>query len=159
MSPEQDLITAFYSNFQLRNWKGMLDCYREEVFFYDPVFGSLEGRRARAMWEMLLGNARDLSLSFNNVTGGGGYGSCEWVATYTFTPTGRKVTNKGKAHFSISDGKIAEHQDDFNLWKWSAQALGWQGVLFGWTAALQSGIRKKARHNLEKFMATKATSL
>ncbi|HEY4107708.1 nuclear transport factor 2 family protein [Puia sp.] len=155
MNAEQQLITAFYSNFQKGDWKAMLDCYHEEVFFYDPVFESLEGVKVRAMWEMLVSNAGDLKLSFEKVEGADGYGSCEWTAVYTFTLTGRKVINKVRAHFYISEGKIAEHQDDFSLWKWSAQAFGLRGLLLGWSSALQQRVRGKARNNLERFMAAK----
>jgi hypothetical protein len=158
MNAEQQLITTFYSNFQQGNWKAMLECYNEEVFFYDPVFESLEGSKVRAMWEMLLTNARDLKVSFGNVAGESGYASCDWTATYTFSPTGKKVINKVRAHFFISDGKIAEHQDDFSLWKWSSQALGIRGLLFGWSSALHQRLRKKARGNLDKFIAAKKSN-
>ena len=155
MTTEQQLITTFYSRFQQHDWKGLLECYNDEVFFYDPVFESLEGRKVRAMWEMLLSGAGDLQLSFGHVEGAEGYGSCEWIATYTFTPTGRKVINKVKAYFFITDGKIAEHHDDFSLWRWCAQALGIRGMVLGWTSKVQQLVKWKARINLEKFMESK----
>jgi len=131
----------------------MLACYHEEVFFYDPVFLSLEGSKVGTMWEMLLTSAKDLELSYGHVEGADGYGSCEWTATYTFSSTGRKVINKVRAHFFITDGKIAEHHDDFSLWKWSAQALGMKGLLLGWTSALQQRVHRQARRSLEKYIA------
>jgi ketosteroid isomerase-like protein len=155
MSEEEQLIKVFYTCFQKLDWKGMLDCYHEEVFFYDPVFENLEGPQVRAMWEMLLSNAKDLQLSFSNIQADpakDSYGSCDWVATYTFSQTGRRVVNKGKALFTFSEGKIAEHHDNFDLWRWSRQALGIPGILFGWTPVLQNKIRQKARRSLEKFM-------
>ena len=175
MSEEEQLIKVFYTCFQKLDWKGMGNCYHEEVFFYDPVFENLEGPQVRAMWEMLLTGAKDLQLSFTNIrlesasaaeiaarvskdpSGTDGadnaYGSCDWVATYTFSQTGRRVVNKGKALFTFSEGKIAEHQDNFDLWRWSRQALGIPGILFGWTPVLQNKIRQKAHRSLEKFMA------
>jgi hypothetical protein len=153
MNEEEQMIKGFYTSFQKRDWKGMLACYGEDVFFYDPVFENLDGPQVRAMWEMLLSRARDLELSFSDVRSDDGYGSCNWVATYTFTSTGRKVVNKGKARFSFNEGKIAEHQDEFSLWKWSSQALGLPGVLFGATSLFQKKIRRNARKSLEKFMA------
>jgi hypothetical protein len=167
MSEEEQLIKVFYTCFQKLDWKGMLDCYHEEVFFYDPVFENLEGPQVRAMWEMLLSNAKDLQLSFSNIqadpasaqeiaaepsSAPRSYGSCDWVATYTFSQTGRRVVNKGKALFTFSEGKIAEHHDNFDLWRWSRQALGIPGILFGWTPVLQNKIRQKAQRSLEKFM-------
>lgn len=180
MSDPQQLVKVFYTCFQQRDWKGMLACYHEEVFFYDPVFEDLQAPEARAMWEMLLSSAKDLNLSFSNIkmeptptedlaagvvddlhdeeTIPDSYGSCNWVATYTFSQTGRKVVNTGKALFTFRDGKIIEHQDDFSLWKWSRQALGIPGILLGWTPFLQKKIRKKAQRSLEKFMAHSSSS-
>jgi hypothetical protein len=168
MSEEEQLIKVFYTCFQHRDWKGMLDCYREDVFFYDPVFENLEGPQVRAMWEMLLTSAKDLEMSFSNIQSEpasadsisaepaspqDSYGSCQWIATYTFSQTGRRVVNKGHASFKFSGGKIAEHQDQFSLWRWSRQALGIPGILFGWTPVLQNKIRQSAWKNLGKFMA------
>lgn len=178
MSEEEQLIKVFYTCFQQRDWKGMLNCYQENVFFYDPVFEDLEGREVRAMWEMLLTGAKDLEMNFSNIRlesasaqpsspepalsqspspepepDDESYASCHWVATYTFSATGRRVVNKGKAWFKFSGGRIVEHQDNFSLWKWSRQALGIPGILFGWTPVLQNKIRRQARNNLEKFLA------
>jgi ketosteroid isomerase-like protein len=156
MSEEEQLIKNFYTCFQRLDWKGMLDCYTGDVFFYDPVFEDLDAPRVRAMWEMLLSRAKDLELSFCEVASEAGYGSCRWTATYTFTATGRKVVNSAKARFTIRDGKIAEHQDEFSFWKWSRQALGLPGMLLGWTSLLQNKVRRDARKSLTKFIAGKA---
>jgi hypothetical protein len=155
MSVEEHMISTFYTSLQRGDWKGMLNCYLTEVFFYDPVFGNLEGDKVRAMWEMLVGRAEDLSLSFDQVRGADGYGSCYWTATYTFGPTGRRVINKGKAYFTFGEGRIAEHQDEFSLWRWSAQALGLKGMLFGGTWVMQRKIREMARGKLDRFIAAR----
>jgi len=63
MNQNEQLIKKFYDCFGKRDWKGMLDCYHEEIFFYDPVFQNLEGAEVRAMWEMLLRNAKDLQVT------------------------------------------------------------------------------------------------
>jgi hypothetical protein len=157
MNAQEQLITTFYTNFQQCNWRGMVDCYHAEVFFYDPVFENLEGEAVRAMWEMLLSRAKEIRLSFTNISSDDDYGYCEWRAEYTFPATGRKVVNKANARFTFDEGKIIEHYDDYNLWKWSAQALGLPGILFGWTPLLHGRIRRQARANLEKFMTKKAS--
>jgi ketosteroid isomerase-like protein len=151
-SPEQ-LIQQLYASFDKKDWKGVLECYGEDITFYDPVFENLTDGQVRAMWQMLLANAKDLEMKASNIDVEDGYGSCNWVASYTFPRTGRKVVNRGTAYFKFKGGKISEHQDDFSFWKWSRQALGIPGILFGWTAALQNQIRKKAKKGLEKFMA------
>jgi hypothetical protein len=41
------------------------------------------------------------------------------------------VINIIQAHFHFQDGLIIKHTDDFDVWKWSKQALGIKkGVLF-----------------------------
>jgi hypothetical protein len=85
------------------------------------------------------------------------YGSCTWIASYTFSKTGKKVVNNINAHFKFHEGKIVEHMDDFDLWKWSRQALGASGWLLGWSAFVQNKIRNNAKQSLEKFMSTSST--
>lgn len=152
----QQLIENFYKCFAKKDWQGMIACYHEEVFFYDPVFQNLEADQAKAMWEMLCKNAKDLVLTFDNIQADNEYGGCNWTATYTFTRTGRKVTNHIKAHFKFQDNKIIEHMDDFDLWKWSRMALGLPGVLFGWTSLIKNQIRTGAKKSLASFMEKKS---
>ena len=134
----------------------MNDCYSNDPIFNDPVFGILEGNEVRAMWEMLCKNARDFSLEFSNIQLlDDEYATCNWIAKYTFSKTGRRVENRIKAHMRIQDGKITEHTDEFKIWKWSRQALGMGGVLLGWSGYMKSKIRNNARKNLAKFMESK----
>jgi hypothetical protein len=145
MNEQEQLIRTFYTGFQQLDWESMAACYHNEVIFYDPIFECLEGEQAKAMWEMLLKNARGLQLSFGNIVPDENYCSCDWTASYTFSQTGRRVVNKVKAHFKFEDGRIIEHQDSYDLWKWSRQALGVPGTLLGWTPFLHLKIRRMAK--------------
>lgn len=137
----------------------MQDCYSEFPVFNDPAFGILEGEAVFAMWEMLCKNARDFSLQFSNIQLlDEEYATCNWTAHYSFSKTGRKVVNNIKAHMRIQEGKITEHTDEFDIWKWSRQALGVPGILLGWSGFMQRKIRKNARKSLEKFMEKKNVS-
>ena len=101
---------------------------------------------------MLCKNAKDFSLTFSNIQLlDEEYATCNWVATYTFSKTGRKVVNNIKAFMKLKDGKIIEHSDAFNLSKWAARHLGWKGVLFGWTGFMKRKVQKNARKNLIEF--------
>lgn len=154
MTTNEQLIRNFYDSFAKLDAAGMNACYAEDIVFFDPVFGLLKGLAARSMWQMLCANAKDFSLTYSNITHlDEEYSTCEWVATYTFSKTGRKVVNSIKAHMRFENGKIAEHSDAFSVHKWSKQALGLPGVLFGWNSFFQNKIRKQARQNLEKFIA------
>jgi ketosteroid isomerase-like protein len=141
------LIEQFYRAFQRKDAEEMASLYTDDVRFSDPAFGPLEGEHARNMWRMLAARATDLELTFSNVTDG----SAHWEARYTFTQTGRKVHNVIDARFQFRDGKIARHDDHFDFWRWSRQALGPAGLLLGWTPLLQKAVRKKALAGLEAF--------
>jgi ketosteroid isomerase-like protein len=150
------LIEKFYSAFQQRDYRTMQECYSDDVIFSDPVFLVLKGQEVKDMWEMLCKNAKDFSLNYSDITLiDEEYATCVWVATYTFSKTGRRVVNRIKAYMRIRDGKITEHSDAFRLSTWIGQALGWKGVLFGWTGFMKRAVQKNARKNLASFMNKK----
>lgn len=154
MSTNRDeLINKFYTAFQQLDHRGMNSCYSDDIVFFDPVFGFLRGDEVRSMWEMLCKNAKDFSLTYSNIKHlDDEYSTCEWVATYTFSKTGKKVVNRIKANMLFADGKIIEHSDAFSLHRWSSQALGFSGWLLGWNRFFQKKIQNGARKNLMKFM-------
>jgi len=156
MEINKEVINRFYTAFQKLDYKGMQDCYSDNIIFNDPVFGLLHGNEAKAMWEMLCKNAKDFSLSFSDIELiDNEYATCKWVASYTFSRTGRKVVNHIKAFMRLQDGKIIEHSDGFRLSTWIAQALGWKGVLFGWMGFMKRAVQKNAKKNLRMFMEKK----
>lgn len=159
MQTNADIITKFYTAFQQLDYKTMNSCYSDDIVFNDPAFGILRGYEAKAMWEMLCRNAKDFSLTFSNIQIlDNEYATCNWIATYTFSKTGRKVVNNIKAHMMLKDGKIIEHSDAFKLSKWAAQALGFKGVLLGWTGFMKRKIQQNARKNLIGFIEGKSSS-
>ena len=156
MNGNEQVIRRFYTAFQQLDNITMLDCYSDDAIFSDPVFGILQGAELKAMWEMLCKNAKNFSLVFSGIQLlDEEYATCNWVATYTFSATGRHVVNSIKAHMRIQNGKITEHTDKFDLWKWSRQALGIPGWLLGWSGFIQNKVHNKARKSLDKFMAAK----
>ena len=156
MHPNETIITRFYSAFQQKNAAEMNRCYAENIAFSDPVFGLLHGKEVRNMWEMLCKNGKDLQISFGNIQLlDEEYATCDWVAQYTFSQTGRRVVNIIKAHIRIEKGIITEHTDAFDIYKWSRQALGLRGWLFGWTAWFQKKLQQKTRIALNNYIEKK----
>ncbi|MBK9659960.1 MAG: nuclear transport factor 2 family protein [Chitinophagaceae bacterium] len=156
MEVNKQVIQKFYTAFQQLDYTAMNSCYSDEIVFSDPAFGFLRGEEVKYMWEMLCKNAKDFSLTFSNIQLlDDEYATCNWVATYTFSKTGRKVVNHIKAFMKLKDGKIIEHSDAFKLSKWAAQALGFKGELLGWTGFMKRKIQKNARMNLIKFIEAK----
>jgi len=123
------------------------------LFFSDPVFGLLQNGEPQAMWQLLCTRATDFSLTYGKIKLiDDEYASCEWVATYLFSASKRKIINKITAHVRIVDGKIIEHTDQFNLYRWARQAFGFSGILLGWTSWMQNKIRHNARASLKNFI-------
>ncbi|WP_349971559.1 nuclear transport factor 2 family protein [Pseudomonas caspiana] len=147
------LITRFYEAFNRLDAEAMAACYTDDVLFSDPVFGELRGQQACDMWRMLTSRAKDFSLTFDSVRADERSGAAHWVATYLFSQTGNTVVNDIQARFVFRDGKIAEHHDQFDLWRWSRQALGAKGLLLGWTPFVQNAIRAQAQKGLNAFQA------
>ena len=153
MASHDSLIERFYSAFAQHDGAAMQACYAPDVMFSDPVFQDLHGREAGAMWRMLTGRADDLEIELREHESDGERGTAHWVARYTYSQTGRHVTNDVHASFRFSDGLIAEHVDDFGLYRWERQALGPVGTLLGWTPMLRGAVRRRARAALDEFMA------
>jgi ketosteroid isomerase-like protein len=148
-----ETINRFYTAFQQLDFKTMQSCYSDDAVFSDPAFGLLDTAHTLAMWEMLCKRAKDFSLVYGNIQLlDEEYATCDWTASYLFSASGRRVVNKARAHMRLQDGKIIEHSDAFAIYRWSRQALGIPGLLFGWTAWMNRRVQKKARASLEAFM-------
>lgn len=152
MHPNRDMIDRFYSCFKVLDGDGMAQCYHENIEFSDPVFPKLHGSEVSAMWKMLCLQAQGFELTFNDAQANDTIGSVNWEAKYIFSVTDRKVHNKINASFRFQDGKIIQHHDSFNFWKWSSMALGPVGIILGWSPLVKNKVQKQAAKNLERFM-------
>jgi ketosteroid isomerase-like protein len=156
MHPHESLIREFYGAFARRDAEAMARCYHDDVFFTDPAFPRLRGEEARDMWRMLVARATDLEIVLDEAEADAEEGRAHWTARYTFTKTGRPVVNRIEARFAFRDGRIVRHYDRFSFWRWSAQALGPIGRLFGWFAPLKWLVRRQAAGQLARFSAKRA---
>lgn len=147
----QALITRFYQAFQRLDAEAMVACYSEDITFSDPVFGTLRGQDVGDMWRMLTTRAKDFSLTFDHVQANPDSASAHWVARYLFSQTGRTVVNDIQARFVIRDGLILQHDDSFDFWRWSRQALGLPGLFLGWSPWLQDKVCRHAFKGLRGF--------
>ena len=108
-----DSIVRFYDAFARLDGAAMADCYAPGAHFEDPVFTDLNGDEPGAMWRMLTGRAKDLSVRLQSHDADEHEGSAHWLADYTFS-TGRRVHNDVRATFRFdAAGRIAEHRDEF----------------------------------------------
>lgn len=147
------VLERFYSAFAKRDWATMGACYHEHATFSDPVFPDLDAEQAAAMWKMLLTSGTDLRMTYKVLEETATSGKVHWEAWYTFSKTKRPVHNSIEASFTIQDGLILEHQDRFDFWRWSRQALGTSGLLLGWSPIVRNKVRVIATASLNKALA------
>ncbi len=153
MNPNEALITKFYSAFANANAEEMVKCYHQNICFQDPAFGILKEKEVASMWKMLLERVNgNIKIEFSNIIANETNGQAKWIATYTFSQTNRAVVNKIDATFEFKDGLIIKHTDSFDLYQWTKQALGFKGLLLGWTNFMKSKIQKKAKKSLEIYI-------
>ncbi len=152
MHPNAQLLTTFYSAFQRKDGDTMASCYHPDAEFSDEVFVGLRHAGTTSMWRMLAERAKDFSLEFRDIQADDSKGRAHWEARYTFAATGRKVLNVIDAEIEFRDGKILRHRDRFNFYRWASQALGFKGMLLGWTPFLKNKVQATARAGLDKWM-------
>lgn len=152
MHPNAQVIEKFYASFARRDYQGMLACYDPNVEFADEVF-TVQGKRAHAMWHMLVESGKDLKLEYRGINADDTRGQAHWQARYTFSATKRPVHNILDAEFKFRDGKMIWHRDHFDFWRWSRMALGPMGIFLGWTPFVRNKVRETAARNLDKFIA------
>lgn len=149
-----EVVDEFYSSLARHDGEALAACYADDVVFEDPAFGELHGRDAGDMWRMLCSSATDLAVEHRILESSETLVRTNWIATYTFTTTGNSVRNDIEATMKFRDGKIIDHRDRFDMWKWSSQALGLPGKLLGWSPPLRSKVRSTALASLAKFQET-----
>jgi hypothetical protein len=156
MNANEKILIKFYTAFANADAKTMCTCYHHDIQFRDPAFGLLKGNDVCDMWKMLIKNSKsDIKVEFDEVKATEYLGSAKWVATYNFSKTNRKVVNVIKSEFQFKDGLISKHTEHFDIWKWSKQAFGFTGYLFGWTGYFQKKIQEQALLSLKKYKETK----
>lgn len=152
MNANENTIHQFYTAFANGDPASMCQCYDPKIEFSDPVFGSLSGTAVCQMWQMLIEKSKgEIKIEVSNIKADEQFGTAQWIATYNFSKTNRKIVNSIQAQFHFKDGLIIKHTDVFSIWKWSKQAFGLFGFLFGWTAFMQKKIRNTALSSLKRY--------
>lgn len=152
----ETVIKEFYAAFGRRDAEGMVKFYSADISFQDPAFGVLKGGQAKNMWRMLVGRGRDSTeITLLSCRTEGDKGFASWKAVYEYGPKRRKVVNHIEAHFEFKNGKIVKHVDKFNMWKWTRQALGLTGWLFGWSSFMRFKVQRRTNAFLKAFTELK----
>jgi len=156
MTANEKTLVKLYSAFANADASTMSECYHPNITFYDPIFGLLKGENVSQMWKMLIEhNKGGIKIDTSNIKAGEHIGSVQWTASYSYSKANRKVINSIQAQFYFQNGLIIKHMDHYDVWKWSKQALGITGVLFGWTGYMQKKIQEKAISSLKIYKESK----
>lgn len=149
----KSIIEKFYQAFENLDAEGMVECYHNKIKFEDPAFGVLKGERVKNMWRMICNSqkGKDFKIKVSNIEFINPKGRAHWEAYYIFSITGRKVHNFINAEFDFKDGKIITHIDQFDLYRWSKQALGIKGFLLGWTSFFKKKLNAQTNKLLTEF--------
>ena len=153
MSINDKTIHRLYQGFIDKDFEVMQACYADDAVFSDPVFTHLDADRVRGMWQMFCVNGKDVKIRYRDVKVDQDRGEAFWEATYIFSGSGNRVENQICAKFKFRNGLIVEHIDSFDFYKWAKQALGFSGLLLGWTSFYKNKVSQKAMANLNRFMA------
>ncbi|MDV6234452.1 nuclear transport factor 2 family protein [Leptospira ellisii] len=152
MKSAAQVAGEFYEAFQKKDVATMSALYSDSVTFNDPVFTDLNATETRGMWNMLVSRGKDLELKFGEIRSQGDVATVTWEAFYTFSKTGNKVHNVIRAELTCKDGKIVKHTDRFGFYRWSRQALGLSGLLFGFLPFIRNKVKAEAKKGLELFL-------
>ncbi len=147
----QTFLENFYDAFSRRDAKTMAAMYHEKASFSDPAFPDIRGQRIGMMWKMMLGNAKNFSLTYKVLFADERKAQVEWQAKYLYA--GKKsVTNNVLSTLSIWDGLIVRQVDEFDFAKWAKQALGITGMLAGNTEWLRRKVQQTASDKLDTYI-------
>jgi SnoaL-like domain len=148
MHPNTRLIATLYSSLRDDKPDAAAACYAADAHFEDIAF-RLDGREwILQMWRLVCSG--DVGVSFDSVIADDQKGRANWVASYTFTDTGRKVINPTTAHFTFRDGLIVNHVDRCDAMAWARQAYPFPKNL---AAGLVGPVRRYVAHQkLKQFI-------
>jgi len=131
VSPEETraVLTHLYDSLARRDGEAMAALYAPDATFEDPVF-RLRGADVGKMWIALTRRAKRFEVSYKIAEAGPGSGRVELTASYLFAGR-RPVVNVIVSEIALEKGRIVRQVDRFDFARWSAQALGLPGRLFG----------------------------
>jgi ketosteroid isomerase-like protein len=153
MHTNAGLLQRLFSSLNQHDHKTMAACYHSQATFTDIAFDLRGRQQIHAMWHMICqpgDHKSDIHAMFNVVRADDQRGWVNLVDDYTFSSTGRKVTNVIDSYFCFEEGLIVKQHDFCDARAWASMAVG---GLSGLLAAQFHFLRSlKARQMLNKFV-------
>ena len=131
----------------------MLACYAPDVRFSDPVFPDLDAAGVAAMWRMLASRGKDLEVVASGIAADGETGRAHWVATYTYSATGRPVENRIDAALRSAMAASSGTRIASICTAGRGRRSDRRALLLGWLPPVQDAIRRQAAATLAAWQA------
>ena len=148
------LLERLFSSLNGKDDKSMASCYHSAATFRDIAFNLNGKQEIHDMWRMICSG--DIRATFEVLHADDETGRVRVVDEYTFSDTGRKVTNVVDSRFTFKDHLVLEHRDTCDPKAWAAMAMGGvSGFLAGRVGPLR---RFKASRKLKKFVEEHPTT-
>jgi len=142
------LLQRLFVSLNGHNDQAMAECYHPGARFRDIAFDLQGKKEIAAMWKMIC--AGDIQAKFEVIHADDREGHVKVLDEYTFSDTGRKVSNPIESRFEFRDGLIAVQTDTCDPVAWAAMAIGgFTGFLAGRIRGLRSW---KARKKLQPYL-------
>ena len=142
-------IDAYFTAFVERDFNKMKSFYHQEVSYFDPLCGYLNGLQVVSMFEVIYGCLNDFKLEETAVRDqGDGYFIIDFIVFYTSLKTGNKIALNIKAFLKLEDQKITEQSHGYSLHNLFKQEYGFAGWLLGWNRFYQNRIKIQTRKKI-----------
>ncbi len=153
MHPNALLLQRLFSSLNQHDHEAMAACYHSRATFTDIAFDLRGKEQIHAMWHMICqpdDHTSDIRAMFHVIHADDRSGWVNLIDDYTFSSTGRPVTNVIDSHFTFENDLIMRQRDFCDPRAWAAMALGGVRGLF---AAQFHFLRSlKARQMLLRFV-------
>lgn len=150
----ESTVKKFYDAFIRLDAEAMIVNYHPDIRFKDPAFGELKGKDVHAMWKMLCESqkGKNFIIEYGDISVEDKMATVTWQAKYSYGKHKRPVRNVIRATFWFDEkGRILKHEDHFDLYKWSKQAMGAVGFLIGWSPVFPIILQNKTGKMLLRY--------
>lgn len=152
-----EIVEQFYSAFSKLDFQTLSKYLSQDVVYYDPLWGLLEGDLVFYLWQMKCESLSYFSFQYHDIEElDSEYITCKWETRFFYKKSGTHVKMNGKAYMRINNGLITEHSDGYKLSDWLAATRGWKGKLLGWTGYMKRKEESIHREQLERYIKNKS---
>ena len=143
------IMESYFTAFAERDFNKMKLLYHQDISYFDPLCGYLNGDQVISMLEEIYGCLNDFRLEQTGIRDkGDGYFIIDFIVFYTSLKSGNKIALKIKAYLKMDNQKITEQSHGYSLHDLFKQEFGFVGWLLGWNRLYQNRIKIQTRKKI-----------